>query len=189
MALKRVHLFSQETSFPTSAVSVRLATLLPRSIRSSTPQSSHLKSFDTTNDWYTSSRVAQRERASSFNLRPTIPRLASMRLILLLTCSRLQRIALSSPVHLIHVEPRITRSRLRPWHLSTLASNAPLPNHCHLVPKAAMAQFRRHKTLLILLIYLAAFLILVTRRFRFERPLCLTRVSLRREARQTPLVA
>src|ERR1700761_5393548 len=112
-----------------------------------------------------------------------------MRLIQLLTCSRLQRIALLSPVHLTHVEPRITRSRLHPLHLSTLESNAPLPNPCHLVPKAAMAQFRRHKTLPILLIYLAAFLILVTRRFRLERLLCLTRVSPRREAWQIPLVA
>jgi hypothetical protein len=189
MALRRVHLLSQETSLPTSAVIVKLATLLPRSIRSLTPQSFHLKWFDTTDDRRTSSRVAQSERASSFNLRPAILRLSSMTLILLLTCSRVQRITLLSLVHLTLVEPRITRSRLRPLHLSTLPSIPPLPNPCHLVLKTTMAQLRRHKTFLTLLIYLAAFLIPVPLRFRFERLLCLTRVSLRRETWETPLVA
>ena len=189
MALTRVHLHSQETSLPTSAVIVKLAPLLPRSIRLSTPQSSHLKWFDTTDDRRTSSCVAQRETASCFNLRPIILRLSSMTLILLLTCSRVQRIALLNLVHLTLVEPRITCSRRRPLRLSSLPSNAPLHNLCRLVSKAAVAQFRRHKTLLTLLIYLAAFLILAIWDFRFKLLLCLTRVSLRREAWETPLVA
>ena len=187
MALRRVHLLSQETS-PALAVIVKLSTLLPRSIKSFTPRSSHLKWFDTTDDRHTSSCVALRERASSFNLRPAILRLSSMTLTLLLTCSRVQRIALLNLVHLTRVKSRIARSHLRPLRLSSLPSNTPLPNLCRLVPKAAVAQFRRHKTFLALLIYLAAFLILVIWDFRFKHLLCLTRVSLRRLTWQTPLV-